>query len=196
MLRSSSSIIEKITDLEANTSPALAYFFFDGRDAQTGQQRHDGLLRSLIAQFARQCDGIPPALRVLYGHGDQRPSTVALQKTLGQLLDGFEKPYIVIDALDECTETEQVLAWIRDVVSRKAGGVRLVVTSRPEREILDVFRDLDSQCVNLATEASNNDIRAYLLHELATDRKLRKWYDDEEIRDEITWALLDGAQGM
>ena len=125
-----------------------------------------------------------------------RPSSIALQSTLHRILNSFERPYIVIDALDECTEREQVLAWIMEIVLQTAGKLHLVVTSRQEREIKDVFQELNAHCVDVAKESSNHDIMAYLDHELETDRKLRKWFDNKAVRDEIKLALMKQAQGM
>jgi len=193
----SSSIIAKITDAPKSIgSRAIVYFFFDGRDAQTGQQTHDGLLRSLIARLSDQSKGIPPPLRELYANGDRRPSIVALENTLGKILDGFEKAYIIVDALDECTDREGVLKWITRITSQKPGNVHLVVTSRPERDIRDAFEELRACCVDVARDSSNHDIVAYLDRELETDRKLKKWCNNRQVREEIRSALMKGAQGM
>jgi hypothetical protein len=52
----------------------------------------------------------------------------------------------VIDSLDECTERERTLIWAKELISdanRKAANLHIVVTSRPERDIDEIFAALD-----------------------------------------------------
>src|ERR1700733_11270419 len=98
----SSSIIESIGNLHRGDEKiGYAYFFFDGRDSQKDLQLHDKFIRSLIMQFSLRCGGgIPATLVDLYGHGQEQPSTRALQETLQRILDGFDSVYVIIDSLD------------------------------------------------------------------------------------------------
>src|SRR5258708_29812654 len=107
----SASIIDKIS--QENPAFGIAYFFFDGRDSQRELQLHNKLIRSLISQFSHQRGGTPTELADLYKRcGDhQQPSVKQLQNTLRDILDGFSRAYIVIDALDECTDREKTLIW-------------------------------------------------------------------------------------
>ena len=68
---------------------------------------------------------------------------------------------------------------------------------KPTRgEIRDVFGDLGASCVDVTQDSSNHDIMAYLERELETDRKLKKWYDNRVVCEEIRSALMKGTQGM
>ncbi|KAF8196084.1 ectomycorrhiza-induced ankyrin-domain/NACHT-domain-containing protein [Pholiota molesta] len=191
-----SSIIDKIIQLhEANASAAYAYFFFDGRDAQNDLQLHNKLLRSLILQLFLQCDGnIPAALVQLYGHGHQQPSISSLEDTLCRIIDGLHSVYIIIDSLDECTEREKTLRWINQMTSRRMGNLRLVVVSRPERDIEDALQSLDPECIDLAKEYSNHDIAIYLEQELSALSAVKKW--DEGTRTIIKSTLTERTEGM
>ena len=191
----SSSIVENIINLhKTNPSIAYAYFFFDGRDSQTSLQLHDKLIRSLITQLSSQCDGIPATLVELYGHGQQQPSMNSLQHTLYVILNGLNSVYIIIDALDECTERDKVLSWIRQIVFQNVPNLHIIVTSRPEREIEDVLQPLDLGCVDIVRDAENVDIEKYIDQELQTDHKLNRW--EKVIQEDIKMALITGAQGM
>ncbi|KAF8962153.1 hypothetical protein BDZ97DRAFT_2059804, partial [Flammula alnicola] len=104
------SVIDKV--LRGDMSLGTAYFFFDGRDSQKELQMHDKCIRSLISQFSHKCSGgIPTALVDLYRRcgGHQQPSIRELQDTLQDILKQFTHAYIIIDALDECTEHERTL---------------------------------------------------------------------------------------
>ena len=189
----SSSIIERVANLCCGDEKyAYAYFFFDGRDSQKDLQLHDKLIRSLIMQFSLQCwGGIPATLVDLYGYGQVQPSTSALQDTLWRILDGFHSAYIIIDSLDECTERYKVLEWIKKIDFRNKGNLYMVVASRPEQDISNVFGGLADLCsVDMTEEAANHDIATYLEQHISEE----DW--DEGTRERIKLALMNGAQGM
>ena len=142
-------------------------------------------------QFSFRCGGIPAALVDLYGYGQEQPSTSALQDTLQCILDGFHSVYIIIDSLDECTERYKVLEWIRRIDSWNMGNLHMVVASRPEQDISNVFGGLAHLCsVDMAEEAANCDIATYLEQHISEEN----W--DEGTREKIKLALMKGAQGM
>jgi hypothetical protein len=144
-------------------------------------------------QLSRQleCDGIPAALVGLHGGGYQQPSTKSLEHVLYNLISGIPSVYIIIDSLDECTERQEMLEWIKGIVSRKISTLHMVVVSRPERDIEDAFRLLDARCrMDLAKE-SERDIMMYLKRQLSA---LQKW--DEETRKIIQSTLAERSEGM
>ena len=144
-------------------------------------------------QFSFQCCGsIPATLVDLCGHGQEQPSTSALEDTLQRILDGFHSAYIIIDSLDECTERHKVLEWIRKIDSWSSmGNVYMVVASRPEQDIGNVFGGLAHLCsVDMTEEVVNHDIATYIERHISEE----KW--DEGTREKIKLALMNGAQGM
>jgi hypothetical protein len=78
MIPNSSVVIKNMSDCcDSTAEQAHAYFFFDGRDSQTGLQRHEQLVRSLIWQFVEQAQRMPEAIGTLYdrcGSGARQPS--------------------------------------------------------------------------------------------------------------------------
>ena len=190
----SSSIIDKLS--QENPPFGIAYFFFDGRDSQTDLQLHDGLIRSLISQFSHQRGGTPTELADLYKRcGDHhQPSVHQLQNTLRDILDGFLRTYIVIDALDECTDREKTLTWVNTLLSdtnRPVGNLHILVTSRLERDIETVFRAFDPDSIDIGEVAANRDILNYL--ELEMKSKFKQY--TESTRTQIKSALREGAEG-
>ena len=133
----------------------IAYFFFDGRDSQKDLQLHNMLIRSLISQLSdTQHGGITEKLADLYKRcgGIRQPSDVQLQNVLRDILDNFSRVYIVIDALDECTDRKKTLNWVNKLISdtnRKASNLHIMVTSRPEIDIHDVFVVVDPHSVDV-----------------------------------------------
>jgi len=190
----SSSIIDKLS--HKNTPFGIAYFFFDGRDSQSELQLHDKLIRSLIAQFCHQRGGTPTELADLYKRcGDhQQPTVKQLQNTLRDILDGFSRAYIVIDALDECTNRERTLSWVNTLISdtgRPAGNLHILVTSRPERDIETVFTTFDPHSIDIGEMAANQDISNYL--ELQMKSKFKQY--SESTKNQIESGLRERAEG-
>lgn len=191
----SSFVIKHIANhCKANTSIACAYFFFDRRDSQKSLQLHGNLIRSLILQLWDQCDGTPAALVELYGKGHQQPSIGALEETLRQVIDEFDEVFIMIDALDECTERASVLKWIETSTIWNVGKLHLLVTSRPEKEIGDRLKLLQPAQISVEREAKNRDIEIHLDRILSTDNAFTLW--DDENRGLIKTTLLERADGM
>ena len=190
----SSWIVDQLP--EPSESLGIAYFFFDGRDSQKELQLHNKLIRTLISQLSdTRHGGITERLADLYKRcGEvQQPSDEQLQNVLRDILDKFSKVYIMIDALDECTERETTLNWVKKLVSdpnRKVANLHIVVTSRPERDISDVFAVLDPHSIDVG-EANTKDIVEYL--KLQVESKFMKY--DENTRAKIMTELEKHAEG-
>ena len=192
--RLSSSIFDKLP--EATELLGIAYFFFDGRDSQKELQLHNNLIRTLISQLSdARHGGITENLADLYRScGEvQQPSDEELQNVLRDILDRFSQAYIVIDALDECTDREKTLNWANKLISdtnRKTANLHIVVTSRPETDINEVFGALDPHSIDVG-EANTRDIVEYL--KLQMESKFTKY--DENTRAKIKLELEEHAEG-
>ena len=146
----SSSIIDKLP--RATKSLGIAYFFFDGRGFDKDLQLHNMLIRTLISQLSdTRHGGITEKLADLYKScGEiQQPSDEDLQNVLCQILDRFSHAYIMIDALDECTNREKTINWVKKLISDRAANLHIVITSRPERGIIEKFAALDPQSIDV-----------------------------------------------
>ena len=187
-----------IHDLLLRFNSATAYFFFDGRDSQKDFQLHNKLIRSLIWQFALKCEGtVPKVLVNLYascGNGHQEPTLDDLQNALQGILDGFSSKFIILDALDECAEREEMLNWIQTFILQKNInlGLHLIVTSRPEQEIKDKLKSY--HYLDLVEESTNHDLVAYVDYQVQNDSDLQKW--DSETQEQMKLKLLEQADGM
>jgi hypothetical protein len=123
----------------------------------------------------------------------QQPSDEQLQNVLRDILDNFSQAYIMIDALDECTDREKTLNWVNKLVSdtnRKAANLHIVVTSRPERDIHDVLAALDPHSIDVG-EANTKDIAEYMKRQI--NSKFTKY--DENTRAKIKSKLEKHAEG-
>jgi hypothetical protein len=110
------------------------------------------------------------------------------------ILDGFQHVYIIIDALDECTQRQRLLCWIKEIISFKIHKLHLLATSRSEEDIAHCLQSLEIAEVDMTSEAVDNDIQSYLDWMLHEDASLRKW--NAVMQNEIKFTLLNGANGM
>ena len=190
----SSWILDKLP--EATESRGIAYFFFDGRDSQKDLQLHNNLIRTLILQLSdTRHGGITEILADLYKYcGEvQQPSDEQLQNVLRDILDKFSQAYIMIDALDECTDREMTLNWVNKLISDtncKSANLHVMVTSRPERDIHEIFAARDPHSIDVS-EANTKDIVEYLT--LQMESKFTKY--NENTRAKIMSELEKHADG-
>ncbi|PVH67796.1 ankyrin, partial [Cadophora sp. DSE1049] len=109
-------------------------------------------------------------------------------------LNEFGETFIILDALDECKEREELLLLLKNLTSWGAGNLRVLATSRRERDIEEALEPLVSSEICLQSALVDNDIGTYLSERLQNDPKLKRW--PANVRGEIKDTLMEGAQGM
>lgn len=193
----SSTVIEATKLHTATLSGAtLAYFYFDFNDAD--KQHVKGLICSLIAQISHSRPYAAEMVRDMYKDcqdGQQRPSIGSLRECLKEIVHRGPDTFLVIDALDECTQREELLDLIEEICSWKLPNLKILTTSRSERDIEDVLSAL-STCICIQSTKIDSDIRLYVEKRLKSDSKLKKWSNNADLAGEIRIALVNGADGM
>lgn len=192
----SSTIIQNVM-LHCQSDPALAigFFYFDFND--TEKQNLVNLIRSLIMQLSTQSVNTPSALNTLYSRnhdGQRQPTTDDLMLTLQQMLEEFRQVFIVLDALDECTEREELMQFVDSIIGWKIEKLHLLTTSRRETDITENLEPLTTGQIPIQNETVNADIQTHVRERLQNDPKLRKW--PAKVQMEIETALMNGAHGM
>lgn len=192
----SSSAIESIKNsCRGKSSIGYAYFFFDGTSGQSKLAAHESLVRSIIMQLADQFDGIPSALVELYKeerNGRDQPLIGALENTLLQILRSFDAAYIIVDALDECSERHKVLNWIQSIASKTSGTLHLMITGRPEPDIKKPLCALPNlHEINVASQQESDDIKHYIDARLS---EVDKWTEAQKAS--VRYGLSRGANGV
>ncbi|KAF7984178.1 hypothetical protein HWV62_16862 [Athelia sp. TMB] len=162
------------------------------RNAQTELSTHTNMLRSIIRQLSHQSPNFPAPLVALYDGGHQQPSIVALEDTIQQILQNFERTYLILDAVDECTDREKALIWIKKLMRWQDRKIHIMLSSRPDTDIEQSLLALENLFpVSLAGNAVDKDIESYLDAMLATSSR---W--DVPTRLRVRDVLLGGAGGM
>ncbi|KAH7073704.1 ankyrin repeat-containing domain protein [Paraphoma chrysanthemicola] len=196
----SSAVLQYVKAVCQNeTNSAVTYFYFDFKDSQ--KQYTESMLRSMVDQLAQQSANLPSRLKDLYvmhDHGKRQPTLDSLLNLVRELAQGIHHIYIVLDALDECSQRPELLEVISIMAQWPSGNTHILVTSRRERDLESSLEDLGDRenSICLTSKVVDDDIRKYVRQRLADDKTLSKWGKDTVLKAEIETALMQGSQGM
>jgi hypothetical protein len=176
-----------------------AYFYFDFNDAQ--KQDPELMLRSLLCQLLQRSFMIPKGVDALFlssNNGQRQPSLQALLEVAPQVMQQFTHAYIVLDALDECTQRPELMTMLEAVAGWQLSNLHLLMTSRKERDIEGSLESYvkEEHTICLQRDVVDEDIQQYVQQRLSHDKNLAKWNKDAAVRQEIEDALMSGARGM
>ncbi|CUS14582.1 unnamed protein product, partial [Tuber aestivum] len=197
----SATVIKDVENLcESKDDHALAYFYFTFSDSE--KQNLVNMLLSLIGQLPKRPSerGLPREVVDLYkSTGAVRKSAEIkeLKKVLSQIIKGFGRTFIVLDALDEVPTRVRgsLLSWIGELkADHNAGSLSILVTSRPEADIVGSLEQLNGFSISLQSSTIDPDIRAYIRKSLVGKNGFKKF--TQEIKSEIEKTLVSGSQGM
>jgi hypothetical protein len=186
-------------------SACLLYFYCDFRDEDKQSRRN--ILVSILSQLADQSGPschILSRLHSTHDNGARKPSDDTLAECLKEiLLIPDQNPvYIIIDGLDECpnnsgmpTPREDALDLIEHLVGLNLPNLHLCVTSRPEIDIQTSLEPLTSLRVSLHNQSGQTkDIVDYVSSVVHSDKKMRRWRDDDKRL--VIETLSERADGM
>ncbi len=101
--------------------------------------------------------------------GQQQPTTAALTSAFRDLLEGFHHTFIILDALDECTEQDSLLGLIEEVVGWKLDKMHILATSRKEIVIKECLESLFVDQIDLHSALVDPDIGVLIRDRLRND---------------------------
>ncbi|KAJ6567471.1 hypothetical protein B0H10DRAFT_1071266 [Mycena sp. CBHHK59/15] len=150
----SSTVIRKLfhDQQEIAQRAAVAYFYFDFRDQK--KQLMQTMLRTIVLQLSAQSPHPYQALNTQYmlSKGQTLPNTQELRHVLEELLRELGRTYIIVDALDECTDTEH--ECLIDLISTLRGWTRtplhLMMTSQSRIILTDLMKGVP--CIYLESD--------------------------------------------
>jgi hypothetical protein len=192
-LISAAAIQSVLQHQESRLNTAVGYFYFDFFEKQSSRKA----IRSLLFQFAQQVSDGLRGLEQLYQKcrsGQEQPTEETILSLLRDVISRIEPKFIILDALDECTDREDLLRDVCDLFHSKLKRLYIMATSRREKDIEEQLRPIADYNINIQGTVVDKDIRVYIQDRLATDPKLKKW--PESVRDEITNVMTEKANGM
>ena len=192
-----SSIIEAALT-RGSSKIAVAYFFCDYKSEKTHAVVN--ILGTLAFQLAIQRKEAYAVLAAYYKelHPPHRlssnPTVSGLQNVLSKIIEHYDHCYIIVDGLDECTQTvdqvvQTIASWADDEEQ-----VSIALLSRDESNIRFL---LEGNYKRIEIAAHTRDVTEYVTAQIEERiRKGRFRVRDPRLKGEIVERLKDGACGM
>jgi hypothetical protein len=187
-----------IDHLERTSTCPVVYFYFDFKDSV--KQATESMVRSIALQIETSLlhDRLSRALEQLYSDcqktGSGRKPTLDEVTDLIIALSAFApKVFVILDALDECQNREELLEAII-TLKKCAVKAKLFVTSRQEPDIIEGLTEDGFAPVTILEDAIKDDIGLYVSSTLRNDTHLRRL--PEELKRHIQSTLTAGAKSM
>ena len=187
-----SIVIDFLQQTKKAENVAVCYFYchYNKRDQHTAVN----LLGSFLRQLATNHEHIIPLVMKLHEKSQKedrncRPSLPDDTQILSKILLTFDKVYIVLDALDECSADE------RDkfiCVTQKL-PLQLLVTSKHIPDILELFEGVHP----LEIRANDNDIESFIQSRIEAKWELARLVrNDRTLSEDIVGHITTQADGM
>lgn len=158
------------------------------------EQTTTNLIGSLVQQLVQRHTIVPDDVRKLYKYHIRtrtRPSLQEFSNLLHSQLHKFSKTFVIIDALDECPESNRETLITK--ILKLQSGIHLLVTSRHIAGIECLFEN----AARLEILAKDEDVKGYLESRIAREGRLKLHVkSDPTLRDAIIDTIVEKASGM
>ncbi|KAF2141544.1 uncharacterized protein K452DRAFT_250225, partial [Aplosporella prunicola CBS 121167] len=191
------TVIQHLRQTHHTTNSTIMYYFCDYKNIKSQSARK--VFQTILANLCQQCLEAQEIVESLFQRYRGRNLVCpvgTLRDTLRSCLLRLPKSFIVIDALDECSEPEELLEKLQPLLDGQL-GLNLFLTSRKLDNISSYMNHPRIQQCSLAAESHSKDISCYVKAQL--DNRLRKnkeklW--DQKLRVQIEEELCSKADGM
>ncbi|KAK1775995.1 hypothetical protein QBC45DRAFT_480219 [Copromyces sp. CBS 386.78] len=195
----SSIVIEDLASvsrsLACGTEVAYIYCDYKRQDEQTALE----LLSSLTKQLCLSMESLPPGVRALHKkHASKctRPSRQEMTQVLGEVIQGFTRVYVVVDALDELLDDDDhrnALVDELDNLGRSSPNLKIFVTSRPLLADISQFF-YDASKVDIF--ANQDDVGAYVEGRLSKMPFSSPLHTNRVLQQEVKEIISQVVRGM
>ncbi|KAJ7576066.1 hypothetical protein C8J56DRAFT_800653, partial [Mycena floridula] len=184
------------TVLQPDTAVICIYCDYKQQEKQTPAQLLGNILKQLVQQHPSISDHLVTLHKTCLSQGAD-PSIAELFLALQTEVLLYSQVYIVVDALDECSETNQSRALFFPSCAQGLWSlpdhVHLLLTSRDILTISQEVHSAQKPCI----EARNEDLETYITGRITTNVKLKKLVkDDMTLLAEIIDQVTSKAGGM
>ena len=187
-----SLVIDRLVAFFSYRNAAVAYHYFDFRDQQC--QSAEAMLASLLKQLATAKTELSIHVLELYRkftRQQRQPKQEDLEEVMVPTCEAFDRVFLVIDALDECSPERR--RPVLEALNRlhEIQSISIFVTSRPyPGDVMKAFAPFPK----IAIEARDPDIRKYVRREIDNNHNLDD--TDGDFKDEIVIKMSHKARNM
>jgi hypothetical protein len=191
-----------LNSIKSSDRDRLAIFYCSRKRSQ--RNHPVDVLASLVAQLAWSVDGLSVAesIKALYQSDHERHLSL---KEFSDLLITLILPYnnvtIVIDALDECLNSAQLLRHLRNVSNATNHRIKFFLSSRRNTTIFPDFPEWIKLELDLQQDLTASDMESYIRSQVRDIETLdmgSRLLDGKhpEVEDRLIETLIRRAQGM
>ena len=186
----SSIIIDKLQSEYKNENVAVTCLFCNYRDRAA--QSAEIFMANLLKQIVQQKRTVSTELTVRYKERERgRPTFAELATLLSQEMSHFSKVFVVIDALDETSEHEDIRRLVLSELQKLP--VNLLVTSRYEKSIEQRLEKAE----RLEICATAADIQTYVNARIPSEHLLARHIQaDPSLEETIVSKIIEKSEGM
>jgi hypothetical protein len=139
---------------------------------------------------------LPSEVATLYSQHqtyNTRPTLTQITDILGKIVSKFESFHVVIDALDECAESNEEALRLVAAVSSLGSSVKIMCTSRSSSRFDAYF----SEAFTIKVSAHHEDISSFLSSCIEEQHLLSKHIrKDPTLKGDIIKTIIQESQGM
>jgi hypothetical protein len=186
-----SIVVEYLERSSEQEDIAVAYIYCSYKEQ--GIQTNVNLIASLVQQLAQTKPTISDEIKSFYhdytNSKKKKKPTVREWTDLLQLEARlFSRVFIIIDALDECSDINSFLTEIRKLQL----SIHLFVTSR---YVLTIEHEFE-MAARVEIRASDEDVRRYVGERIMRDRLAKLIKPDPTLRETIVDSIAQNSKGM
>lgn len=172
-----------------------SYIYCDYR--QRSSQSSAALLSSILQQVLQDsAEVLPSEVATLYSQHQKyntHPTLTQIADILAKIVSTFEKFHVIIDALDECAESNEEALRFVTAVSSLGSSVKIMCTSRSSSRFGAHF----SEALTIRISAHHDDISTFLDACIQEQHLLSKHVrKDPTLKDDIIRTIIQESQGM
>jgi Cdc6-like AAA superfamily ATPase len=172
---------------------AVAFIYFNHKSNPSKLS----LFGTILRQIFESQSSVSSAIRKIYAAHILRgthPSLEDYSTLLRSEVERYSTVYVVIDALDECSNRDDARLLLLTELRKLQPKLRLLVTSRSY--ISDMHR-LFPNTGRLEIWAAEEDIKQYLAVKISRERRLNDHVEaDPRLKDDIIAAIVENVKGM
>ncbi|KAI9890433.1 MAG: hypothetical protein M1814_003917 [Vezdaea aestivalis] len=192
-----SSVIDHVRS-KTQTGEATVYYYFDYKDRdQRSSQKMMATITASLASKSKSCfDELDAKVRMARSAG-RKPTREMVHSYFRDSLKHFSKVCLVVDALDECTDRENMLEDLFDLPKSCPGDLKLLVTSRKHTDIQEALDSVDHLWIDMEASLVQPDIKKFVDAEIEEIiRKQRIKLRDPNLQNQIANVLSEKSGGM
>lgn len=160
------------------------------------EQAAQPLIASILKQLVQDCQTISEDLKIqfqLYLKRNAHLPPEELTQAIHLEIARYRRVFVVVDALDECTEDGNTRADLLDELKSLPKNVSLLVTSRKISAMKNEFEGT----VSVEIYASDSDISKYITGRIQREHRLARHVKaDPSLQEAIVNGIISRARGM